>query len=185
MNDESALLKAAKKLNSDALVAIFDEYATAIYTYALRLCRDPIEADHIVGDVFDQLMEKLATGQGPIANLRSYLYQIAYHVIVDRAPHNPRYAPLETVTDLHDISKNPAIQSQTEDQAIRETLLVSVNNELSEIQTHVIILRFLEKFSIRETAAIVGKKANNVKVIQNRGIAKLRSCLGFQTENYG
>ena len=41
-------------------------------------------------------------------------------------------------------------------------------------QRIVIILRFLEDFSLKETAEIIGKDVNNVKVIQNRGIAKLK-----------
>jgi DNA-directed RNA polymerase specialized sigma24 family protein len=43
----------------------------------------------------------------------------------------------------------------------------------------VIILRFLEDFSLKETAEIIGKDVNNIKVIQNRGISKLRKTLGF------
>jgi RNA polymerase sigma factor (sigma-70 family) len=64
-----------------------------------------------------------------------------------------------------------------------QKLVFSLNTELSEIQQHVIILRFLEGFSLGETAAIVGKKVNNVKIIQNRGITKLRRCLGFRDDN--
>jgi RNA polymerase sigma-70 factor (ECF subfamily) len=44
----------------------------------------------------------------------------------------------------------------------------------------VIILRFIEDFSLKETAQIVGKEVNNVKVIQNRGIKKLRKALEHQ-----
>jgi RNA polymerase sigma-70 factor (ECF subfamily) len=183
MNDEAALLKAAKRLNRDALVAIFDMYASAIYKYAMRLCHDPIEADHIVGDVFVQLMEKLAVGQGPVTNLRSYLYQIAYHLVVDRARSNHRFVPLRSVADVHERSVEPAIQSQVEDRAIMEALIFSMNTELSEIQRHVIILRFLEAFSLRETADILGKKVNHIKVIQNRAITKLRNCLGLEVEH--
>jgi len=41
----------------------------------------------------------------------------------------------------------------------------------------VIILRFLEGFSLRETATIIGKKIDHVKVIQNRALAKLRQSV--------
>ena len=70
-NDGVTLLKAAQKLDEDALTTIFDSYAPAIYKYALRLCHDPIEADNIVGDVFSQLLEQFAGGKGPRTNLRS------------------------------------------------------------------------------------------------------------------
>jgi DNA-directed RNA polymerase specialized sigma24 family protein len=40
-------------------------------------------------------------------------------------------------------------------------------------------LRFLEEFSLRETAAIVGKDVNHVKVIQSRALAKLRKAFEY------
>jgi RNA polymerase sigma-70 factor (ECF subfamily) len=52
-----------------------------------------------------------------------------------------------------------------------------VRTELTPDQRHVIILRFLEEFSLRETAAIIGKKVEHVKVIQGRAIARLRKFL--------
>ena len=41
---------------------------------------------------------------------------------------------------------------------------------------------FLKTFSLKETAEIIGKEVNNIKVIQNRGIAKLRKALGFHLD---
>jgi DNA-directed RNA polymerase specialized sigma24 family protein len=76
------LLKAAQKLDEEALTAIFDQFAPAIYKYTLRLCHDQIVADNIVGDVFAQLLEQFGAGKGPRTNLRSYLYQTAYHLVV-------------------------------------------------------------------------------------------------------
>ena len=61
-----------------------------------------------------------------------------------------------------------------------DTLVMAIRNDLTEDQRHVIVLRFLEGFSLRETADIIGKQVYNVKVIQNRGIAKLRKVLGYK-----
>ena len=64
-----------------------------------------------------------------------------------------------------------------------EALISAMNTELTEDQRHVIILRFLEDFSLKETAEIVGKEVNNIKVIQNRGIAKLRKAMGINLDD--
>src|SRR4026208_2348591 len=95
MRDGVGLLKAAKNLDEEALTAIFDQFAPAIYKYTLRLCHDQIVADNIVGDVFAQLLEPFGQGKGPRTNLRSYLYQTAYHLVVDRSRDNQHNAPLE------------------------------------------------------------------------------------------
>ena len=169
MADSAALLKTARKLDQKALAEIFDIYAPVIFRYALRLCQDPIEADNVVGDVFARLLEQLAAGKGPRTNLRSYLYQIAYHVVVDHA------RDMEAILDKQD--GNLTIAGEIEDKAMLDTIMSSINLDLTMDQRHVIILRFVEDFSPQETADILGKSVDNVKVIQTRAIAKLRQLL--------
>jgi RNA polymerase sigma-70 factor (ECF subfamily) len=180
LRDGVTLLKAAQNLDEDALTTIFDEFAPAIYKYALRLCHDSIEADNIVGDVFSQLLEQFAAGKGPRTNLRSYLYQTAYHLVVDRSRDNKHTAPLEVAINMQERGRSASTTTQIEERVLMEALVSAMNSELTEDQRHVIILRFLEDFSLKETAQIIGKEVNNVKVIQNRGIAKLRKALDHQ-----
>ncbi len=174
MNDEAALVRDARKFDKKALVVIFDTYAATIYNYILRLCHDPVESDNIVGDVFAKLLEQFAAGQGPLTNLRAYLFSMAYHSVVDGARHNHRLASLETVPDTPDKSRAGSVATQVEERTMLEELQFVMSSELTDIQRHLIILRFIEDFSLRETAAIVGKTVNHVKVIQSRGLAKLR-----------
>jgi RNA polymerase sigma-70 factor (ECF subfamily) len=75
-----------------------------------------------------------------------------------------------------------APESQIDERGMMEALLASMNTELSEDQRLVIVLRFLEDFSLKETAEVIGKDVNNVKVIQNRGIAKLKKSMGMQID---
>ena len=171
-----SLLDAARGMDREALIKIFDLYASPLFNYALRLCHDPIEADQVVGDVFAKLLDQLSTGNGPSNNLRSYLYEMAYHLVVDRARNWRREAPLETVDFVR--TDGPGSTS-FEDRILFETVIMAIKNHLTEDQRHVIILRFLEGFSLRETARIIGKEVYNVKVIQNRGVAKLRKALAY------
>jgi RNA polymerase sigma-70 factor (ECF subfamily) len=177
-----SLLKAAQKLDEEALTAIFDQFAPAIYKYTLRLCHDQIVADNIVGDVFAQLLEQFGQGKGPRTNLRSYLYQTSYHLVVDRSRDNQHNAPLEVAVGNYASGQFSPTQSQIEERVMMEALISAMNTELTEDQRHVIILRFLEDFSLKETAEIIGKEVNNIKVIQNRGIAKLRKAMGIHME---
>jgi RNA polymerase sigma-70 factor (ECF subfamily) len=177
------LLKAAQKLDEEALTAIFDQFAPAIYKYTLRLCHDQIVADNIVGDVFAQLLEQFGAGKGPRTNLRSYLYQTAYHLVVDRSRDNQHNAPLEVAMGTYAGGQFAPTQSQIEERVMMEALISAMNTDLTEDQRHVIILRFLEDFSLKETAEIIGKEVNNIKVIQNRGIAKLRKAMGITLDD--
>jgi len=175
MKTEIPLLEAAKSMNREALIEIFDLYSSSLYNYALRLCNDPLKADHIVGDVFAKLLDQWSVGSGPNTNLRSYLYETTYHLIVDEARHSHREAPLEVVDFLRNDGSSSLVN--LENRMLFETVIMAIKKNLTEDQRHVIILRFLEGFSLRETADIMGKEVYNVKVIQNRGVAKLRKAL--------
>jgi DNA-directed RNA polymerase specialized sigma24 family protein len=70
MTIDVAKIQSIKGLKLDALAAIFDYYAPAIYKYTFRLRRDSAEADQIVGNVFPTMLEQLAPSRGPETNLR-------------------------------------------------------------------------------------------------------------------
>jgi RNA polymerase sigma-70 factor (ECF subfamily) len=171
------LLDSAKQMNSDALIKIFDLYSRPLYNYALRLCSDPVMADGIVGDVFAKLLDQLSHGHGPRTNLRSYLYEIAYHLVVDDSRDSRREVPFDGIDAFR--YDNSSLHVNFESRLLYEKVMLAIRVELTGDQRHVVILRFLEGFSLRETASILGKDVSNVKVIQNRAIAKLRKALDY------
>ena len=175
METDQALLDAARIMDKDALVKIFDLYSPALFKYAVHLSGDPILADHIVGDVFVRLLDQLALGKGPVSNLRSYLYETAYHRMIDETRYRRRKAPIEGAEALS--RDTHAALLCLEDQILLKRALDAVQNELTSDQRCVILLRFIEGYSIRETAGALGKTVNHIKVLQNRAIAELRKAL--------
>jgi len=172
--DDATLLKAIRNLDQDALVSIFDIYAPILYKYAMRLCGNPDEADDVVGHVFSELLRHMKKGTGPRDNLRAYLFQIAYHKIVDQARDRQRTTPLDSVSSE---SSGESIQRYHEESEKIRKLGELIQKILNEDQRQIILLRYMEEFSLKETAKITGKSINNIKVIQNRAIAKLRNFL--------
>jgi RNA polymerase sigma-70 factor (ECF subfamily) len=177
METDLELLNAARQMNKDALVKVFDLYSSALYKYAVRICGDRVMADHIVGDVFAKLLDQLSMGRGPMTNLRSYLYETVYHRILDEARYARHRVPLEVTDWLRQDANSASLR--VEDKLLFQQILHILQNELTDDQRHVIILRFLEAFSIRETATILRKKEDHVRVIQGRAIAKLRQAFEY------
>jgi len=143
-----------KNLDEEILIAIFEEFAPALYKYALRLCRDPGVGDRIVGDAFAQLVEGFATGKAAGFNPRLYLYQAAYRSILkslrDSQP-GPSAEPVVSASD----------QSHAQDD--REALFSVLKNGLTEDQRHLVILYFLEDFNTKETAEILDKSVRAIR----------------------
>lgn len=172
--DDTVLLEAIRNLDQDALTAVFDHYAPILYKYSLNLCGNPDEADDIVGHVFSELLKHLKKGAGPHSNLRAYLFQIAYHKIVDQSREKQRTTPLDQIQSM---SSGEPIHVSHEFKERMNTLSTLIHDKLSPEQRHIILLRFMEEFSLKETAEITGISVNNIKVIQNRALAKLRNVL--------
>jgi RNA polymerase sigma-70 factor (ECF subfamily) len=178
MNREMALLAAAKKMDGDAISEIFELYAPALYQYAFRLSNNATLADQIVGDAFAKFVERLSAGRIPSLNLRFYLYEIAYGIFTRERLYSNFF--VTTSAALHDPARQGSRKQGSEEQKVFDMIHKVLLFDLTDDQRHVIILRFMEGFSLKETAAIMGKKVNNVKVIQNRGIAALRKALQYQ-----
>jgi RNA polymerase sigma-70 factor (ECF subfamily) len=173
-------LEAVRELNREALIETFDLYSNALYRYAIRLCNDPSLADQLVGDVFARLLDHLSVGGGPRTNLRSYLYEMVYHAVLDEA----RYAKRRVALKYADSSQQNATTSViqfTEDELLLERLQFIMGRDLTEDQRHVIILRFMEEFSLRETAVIMGKTVNSIKVTEHRALVKIRKAMDSVT----
>lgn len=178
MDDSIALLKAIKNMDAVAITKVFDLYAPAIYKYAYYHCGDAMTADQIVGDVFEKLMGQLSEGRGPSSNLRYYLFEMAYHAMVDGNRHSRLLASVPAVEAS--IPVTSSTDTIVEEQNLLDSVWRVIRRELTEDQRQVIILRFLEDFSLKETALIMGKKVGNIKVIQNRAIGAMRRVLDDQ-----
>jgi RNA polymerase sigma-70 factor, ECF subfamily len=179
--DESTLFKAAKKLDEDALIAIFDTYAPAVYRYCLRLCHDPVESDVVVGDVFARFLENLSLDRSPAIKLKTCIFQITYQTMIDRMGTSWQ----EVVVERKPKAKHgqaSTLKPSEPDDLFPVQVLSFLTTDLTAIQQHVLLLRYLEEFSLNETAFIVGKSVSNVKVIQYRAITKLRSRVDLQVD---
>jgi RNA polymerase sigma factor (sigma-70 family) len=178
MEDNAILLQAVKRMDADALARVFDQYAPAIYKYALNHCCNDILADQVVGDVFAKLLEQLSQGNGPASNLRAYLFEIAHHLIVDHVRYWSRLTPVDN-TALSLPAAGDTGQA-AEQQMLWEYILWVIRNNLTDCQRQVILLRFMEGFSLKETASIMGKKVGSIKVTQTRAVAVIRQALQDQ-----
>ncbi len=175
MQYDTALLDAVRRMEGEALAEIFDEYSPALHKYIQRSFSDPCLADNIVGDVFARLLDQLSCGKGPNANLRSYLFTATQNLLIDQMRYFNRRAPLDVV-DIFEWDGVPA-HLQTENEILLETIIQAIHEQLTEYQRQVIILRFVEGYSLRETAALLGKSVNLVKATQNRAVTTLRRGL--------
>src|SRR5918993_6114365 len=119
MNELAALLKAARNLDKTALATIFDLYSPALYKFISRLLHDPVLSDQIVAEVFVQLVQELSAGKGPRTNIRSYLYQLAYRLVLERFRDKHPPSPLEVAIRTQEKNK-PGAPTQVDERVMME-----------------------------------------------------------------
>jgi len=173
MNREMTLLATAGATHENVPTILFNTYAPALYKYVFRFYQSALIADRVVGDIFARFLEQSSTSRYSGINLHLELYAIAYDILIRDVRYSNYFMPMETKVP----KQADTTDLDIEDQQLLKNIQHALLHNLTDDQRHVVILRFVEGFSVKETALITGKKVGTVKVIQNRGIAALRKAL--------
>ncbi len=178
--NEQTLLARAREWDMEALAQIYDQYSPALYRYAMRLLGDQDAAEECVAETFSRFLHALHNGKGPRQALKAYLYRIAHNWITD---YYRRHPPAEAIDDhertLADRDPGPeawATRRWTQE-AVRRAL-----HHLTPDQRQVVVLRFLEGWSLAEVAQALDKPVGAIKALQHRALARLRTLLAHFVE---
>lgn len=170
--NEHELLKNAKRFDQDSLGLIYDSYSPGLYRYASRLLGDSSMAEECVADTFSRFLGALRVGHGPDNHLKAYLYRIAHNWITDfYRRHSPILVELDEtlMMDDHDNPENRNFES------IQKQQIQVALRALTPDQRQVIVLRFIEEWSIEEVALTLQKPVGAIKALQHRALISLRS----------
>ncbi len=174
--EQQAILARAKAADPAALGMLYDQYVDKIYAYIYHRVGQADLAEDLTGQVFMRMLEAVRTGKGWQTSFSGWLYRIAHNLVIDhyRRRGRARLVDIEDAAPVHAQSGNPVESSemQFERQRLRDAL-----RELTEEQSQVIALRFLEDLSIAEVAVIMQKTEGAVKALQYRAVIALRRVM--------
>jgi RNA polymerase sigma-70 factor (ECF subfamily) len=107
----------------------------------------------------------------------AFLYTIARNVLTDRTRRDRPVASYEDALAHPSDAPGPDELASTGEDVRR---LRSAIAQLTSLQQEVIVLRFIEGRSTKETAAVTGKRESTIRGIQMRALTALRELLGDQ-----
>lgn len=174
MDDEALLVKQAQAGEEAAFVALYRQNQPSVYTYIYYRVGEQMTAEDLTAEVFVRLVGKIHTftpGQRPIL---AWLYTIAGNLVADHYRRKGRvsWEPLNETVRSNGHSPAHVVQKAQE-----HDRLVAALEQLTEEQRQVVLLKFVERRSNAETAAIVGKTEGAVKALQHRALDALRRTL--------
>ena len=180
MTDDLSEIDRLISLDPQAITAIHNKFYKDVYRFARFRVNDDVTAEDIAGDVFMRLLEAVHNGVGPRFSLRGWLIKTTANVVNDhyRKLYNH---PLEDPSELDENSRDLFLSQDDPvtitDQAEQRRSIQAAIENLTDIQKMVITLRFGNRFSLEETAGIMGRNANSIKALQFRALLALRKSL--------
>lgn len=152
------------------LEEVYDELAPAVRGYfAARGANDP---DDLTGDVFVSVASGLSRFRGDDAALRRWAFTIAHHRLVDeyRSARRRREVPVGEPPEPD--------RTADRDAAPIDADLRAALDDLTDEQREVIVLRFVADLSLRDVARVLDRRTGAVKMLQSRGLERLRAAIG-------
>ncbi len=163
--DERLLVEAAQK-DPARFVDLYDLHFELVYAFVSRRVGSRDVAEDLTSEVFHKALANLHRFEWRGVPFGAWLLKIAANAITDQGKRSARELSFE---DPPEISEKPRME-QAQDLA----RLFRLVNELPEDQRNVLVMRFAEGKSIRETAQQLRRSEGAVKQLQFRGLQNLR-----------
>jgi RNA polymerase sigma-70 factor (ECF subfamily) len=174
-SNEQQALEGLRKLDSQSVGAIYDQYFSEIYRYIrYRIDNDAI-AEDIASDVFVRLLEAAQKNQGPQSSLKGWLIATASNAVNDHWRRQYRQPVEDLSVSVPDdaLSVHAQVDLREQHQMVQDAYA-----QLTHEQQDVLALRFGQGYSLEETAAHMKKNINAVKALQFRALASLQRQIG-------
>ena len=173
---ERPLIDRACKGDRLAIESLYALHVDRIYRFVLFKVRNESDAEDITGDIFVKMVEHLPRYQWQNVPFQAWLYRIAHNQVIT---HYRRASIRQSTTidemDFADPQSGP--EGMVEHKLVMAEVFEAAK-KLPEAQRRVIELRFGADRSVRETAQILNKSENNVKVLQHKALQRLQKLLG-------
>ena len=175
LSDEQLIQRVAARC-PEALTVLFDRYHRLVFDVALRIVRDPGEAEEVVQTVFLDIYRAVAKFDPHKGIPKVWILQYAYHRALHRkrhlvSNHFYRWEDLEAAIELG--VRRSLLGESPEIVRFAEQML----SKLKPRQRAVLELTYYEGLTAEEIAQRLGETVHIVRHDLQRGLSSLRSSI--------
>ena len=172
--DVVALVDRARDGDPDAFAALYDRYVERVYRFVLyRVHGDSALAEDVTSEVFLRALRKIKgfTWQG--RDVGAWFLTIARNLVLDH------FKSGRSRLEILGIDNPTAVDDRilnAEDEALARVSSQDLYKAIAQLgteQQEVIYWRFLQGYSVAETAAAMGKSDGAIKALQYRAVKAL------------
>ncbi len=180
-----ALVERAQAGDADAFGQIYERYFDTVFRFIyFRVGSRPL-AEDLTAETFMRALKRIGTFTWQGRDLGAWLVTIARNLVADHFK-SGRYRLEVTTGDVLDADREDRGPEGSPELAVVDHItnvaLLTAVRQLNPEQQECIVLRFLQGFSVAETAQAMGKNEGAIKALQYRAVRALHRLLpdGFQ-----
>lgn len=160
---------------------IYDNYHQDLYRFIFYMVKDKQVTEDLVQEVYIKILKSQSSFKGD-SSQKTWLFSIARYTTIDYFRSKKRMK--ERILEFFDWGEKGELLK--DNQPLPEELLIEDEqmqlvyqylDKCSADQRSVLILRFIQSFSIRETADILNFSESKVKTVQHRGLRVIKKHL--------
>ena len=180
-----ALVERAQNGDSEAFGLIYDRYVDTVFRFVYFRVGNRQLAEDLTADTFLRALKRIGSFTWQGRDLGAWLVTIARNLVADHFK-SGRYRLEVTTGDVLDADREDRGPEGSPEAAvvdhITNVVLLTAVKQLNPEQQECIVLRFLQGFSVAETAHAMGKNEGAIKALQYRAVRALARLLpdGFQ-----
>lgn len=169
---DELLLERVRARDHHAMTDLFDRYSRMVYSVALRVLKDPGQAEDVMQDVFFNLWENSKSFTSGRGSLGAWLMVVARNRSIDALR---RRKPSDSVDDVV-LPAKTNLAAEAERNTIMEKVR-AVMNGLPQDQQKSLQLAFFEGLSHSEIAARTGDPLGTVKTRIRTALISVRKAI--------
>ncbi len=177
---QDPLLERARKMDKAALAELHDLLYPVIFRYVRFRLEDDQACEDITSEVFLRFLNALCKNGRVIEDARAWMLGTASNLVHDY--YRIKYRRPQENIEEHESLVSPQNTETALDHKFTSEEVRRVMLHLTPDQQNVLALRFTQEMSLEETAQMIGKSVNAVKVLQFRALGTLRRLLAEKSD---
>ncbi|WP_332835311.1 RNA polymerase sigma factor SigX [Bacillus sp. FJAT-44742] len=160
---------------------IYETYHQSLFQYLFYLVKNRDTAEELVQEVYIKVFQSYAGFEGKSSE-KTWLYSVARHVGIDwirkQNRQKRKWLGLFSVASEEEIKDPSPLPDEIVMSRDGIQMIYSSLQKCNLDQQQVIILRYIDSLTIKETAEILNWSESKVKTTQHRAIQKLKELTG-------
>jgi len=156
---------------------LYDRYVDTVFRFVYYRVNDRGLAEDFTSETFLRALRRISTVSYQGRDIGAWFITIARNIVLDHVKSARHRLEITTADTIEGGTAAPSPESAVLAALSSERLMAAVK-QLGEDQRDCVMLRFIQGFSVSETAAVMGKNDGAIKALQHRAVRKLAELVG-------